>query len=85
MSFFRVAILNWNQLPQASQKGATFNQLLLLFRLGSPALSSSELSSLCRRVWRRAIHFFLLLICFCGSQSQAGFYCETSLARYWLV
>ena len=42
-------------------------------RLGSPAHSAGDFSSPCTRVWRRAIHFFLLSIRFCRSQSQAGF------------
>ena len=40
-------------------------------RLGSPAHSAGDLSSPCTRVWRRAIHLFLLLIRFCGSQSPS--------------
>ena len=32
---------------------------LAFIRLGSPAHSAGDLSLPCRRVWRRAIHFFL--------------------------
>ena len=47
-----------------------------------PARSAGDLNSPCRMVWRRAIHFFLLLICFCGSQSPSWL---LPLAHYWLV
>jgi hypothetical protein len=51
-------------------------------RLGRPAPSACDLSSPCTRVWRRAIHFFLLPIRFCGSQSPSWLF---PFARYWLV
>ena len=35
---------------------------------------AGNLNSPCRRVWRREIHFFLLLIRFCGSQSPSWFF-----------
>ena len=54
-------------------------------RLGSPAHSAGGLSSPCRRFWRRAIHFFLVSLCFCGSQSPIGSRWLFPLARYWLV
>jgi hypothetical protein len=44
--------------------------------------SAGDLSSPCRRVWRRAIHFFLFSIHFCGSQSPSWLF---PLERYWLV
>uniref|UniRef100_A0A8C5F7D9 TNF receptor-associated factor n=1 Tax=Gadus morhua TaxID=8049 RepID=A0A8C5F7D9_GADMO len=40
-------------------------------RLGGPAHSAGDLSSPCRRVWRRAIRFFLVSVCICGSQSPS--------------
>ena len=50
-------------------------------RLGSPAHSAGDLSLPCRRGLRRAIHFFLLPIHFCGSQLASWLF---PLACYWL-
>ena len=43
---------------------------LVKLRLGSPAHSADD--SPCRRVWREAIHFFLLPIHFWGSRSPSS-------------
>ena len=49
-------------------------------RMGSPAHSAGDLSSPYTRVWRKAIHFFLLPKRFCESQSPSWLF---PLARYW--
>ena len=43
------------------------------------ARSASDLHSPCNRVWRGAIHFFLLPIRFCGSQSPSWLYAQSQL------
>ena len=46
----------------------TFTAVCEYTRLRSPAHSAADLSLPCRRVWRRAIHFFLVSFYFCGVQ-----------------
>ena len=48
----------------------------------APPILLGDLSSPCRRVWRRAIHFLLVAIRFCGSQPLSWL---LPLACYWLV
>jgi hypothetical protein len=51
-------------------------------RPGRPAHSAGDLSLPCRRVLRRAIHFFPVSIRFCGRQSPSWLF---PLACYWRV
>ena len=67
---------------QHTQQTAISTRKVQYASLGRPAHSAYDLSSLCTRVWRRAIHFFLLQIRFCGSQSPSWLF---PLARHWLV
>ena len=57
-----LSVIGWNTIY--------FSFEWLVVRLGSPAHSSSELSSLCTRVWRRAIHFFLFPIRFASFEDK---------------